>query len=213
MNTLVLRLCAPVFAFVATTSAALAHHPLGGETPDNFINGLLSGIGHPIIGTDHLAFIFAVGLLAAVARAPIWAPILFVLGTLAGCLLAVAGAELAINEWLVLASVLILGGAVALGHRRFGPLEMGGFTLAGLFHGMAYAQAVIGAEMGPIVAYLLGFALVQSAIAIGAMLLAKSLWQNEKLALNARLGGAVVAGIAIAFAIEGVEGLIFAGVA
>jgi urease accessory protein len=120
---------------------------------------------------------------------------------------------LAINEWLVLASLLILGGAVALGHNRFGPLEMGGFTLAGLFHGMAYAEAVIGAEMGPIVAYLLGFSLIQAAIAIGAMLLVKSLWQNEKLALNARLGGAVVTGIAIAFTIEGVEGLIFSGVA
>ncbi len=213
MNRLALRLAAPFFAFAATTSAALAHHPMGGETPDNFIEGLLSGVGHPIIGADHLAFILAVGLLAAVARAPIWAPVLFVAGTLLGCLAAVAGFELAINEWLVLASVLILGGAVAFGHNRFGPLEMGGFALAGLFHGMAYAEAVIGAEMSPIVAYLIGFAIIQSAIAIGAMMLVKALWQNEKLALNARLGGALVAGIGLAFAIESVEALVVTGLA
>ena len=29
------------------------------------LHGLLSGIGHPIIGFDHLAFVIAVGLIAA----------------------------------------------------------------------------------------------------------------------------------------------------
>lgn len=213
MNWFLLRLGAGLSALMFSASAALAHHPMGGETPDTFVEGLLSGVGHPIIGTDHLAFILAVGLLAAIARAPIWAPMLFVGGTLFGCLAALGGVELAINEWLVLASVLILGGAVALGHKRFGPLEIGGFALAGLFHGMAYSEAVIGAETGPILAYLIGFALIQSLIAIGVMLAVRALWQNEKLALNARLGGALVAGIGVAFAIEGIEALMFAGVA
>jgi urease accessory protein len=38
------------------TTAAFAHHVMGGETPSTFVDGLLSGIGHPIIGADHLAF-------------------------------------------------------------------------------------------------------------------------------------------------------------
>ena len=38
---------------------------MGGRTPANFWEGLLSQIEHPIIGIDHLAFILAVGLIAA----------------------------------------------------------------------------------------------------------------------------------------------------
>ncbi|MGD1951584.1 MAG: HupE/UreJ family protein [Leptolyngbyaceae cyanobacterium] len=59
------------FVFVAiatsffTTLPALAHHPMGGKTPSSFIEGFLSGVGHPVIGLDHLIFVIASGLLAA----------------------------------------------------------------------------------------------------------------------------------------------------
>ncbi|PKO63289.1 MAG: urease accessory protein UreJ, partial [Betaproteobacteria bacterium HGW-Betaproteobacteria-17] len=50
-------------AFAATTglllvasTSALAHHPMGGMTPQTLSQGLLSGLGHPVIGLDHLAF-------------------------------------------------------------------------------------------------------------------------------------------------------------
>ena len=46
----------------------LAHHPNGGETPSNFIQGFLSGLGHPVIGIDHLVFVVAIGLLAALSK-------------------------------------------------------------------------------------------------------------------------------------------------
>lgn len=44
---------------------AWAHHAMGGEVPGTFAEGLLSGLAHPVIGLDHLAFILAVGLIAA----------------------------------------------------------------------------------------------------------------------------------------------------
>ena len=56
---------------LTTTSAALAHHPLGGMTPTSFTEGFLSGIGHPVIGFDHLAFVIAVGLIAAPVMASV----------------------------------------------------------------------------------------------------------------------------------------------
>jgi urease accessory protein len=31
---------------------AFAHHPMGGLTPATFADGLLSGLGHPVIGLD-----------------------------------------------------------------------------------------------------------------------------------------------------------------
>ena len=43
---------------------AFAHHPLNGMPMETFLHGVLSGIGHPLLGSDHLAFILLVGLVA-----------------------------------------------------------------------------------------------------------------------------------------------------
>lgn len=61
------RLTATVTGFVLAlvSVSVFAHHPLGGETPVTFMHGLLSGVGHPVIGLDHLAFIVAAGVLGA----------------------------------------------------------------------------------------------------------------------------------------------------
>ena len=49
-------------ALVLTAVPASAHHIMGGEMPSTFGQGLLSGLGHPVIGPDHLAFLIAVGV-------------------------------------------------------------------------------------------------------------------------------------------------------
>ena len=41
------------------------------------------------------------------------------------------------------------------------------FGLTGLAHGYAYGEAIVGAEIPPLLAYLAGFTLVQFAIALG----------------------------------------------
>mgnify|MGYP006450570869 CR=1 FL=1 len=46
---------------------ALGHHPMGGETPKTFTQGLLSGLGHPVIELDHLLFVIAFALLVGLA--------------------------------------------------------------------------------------------------------------------------------------------------
>ena len=48
-------------ALALTATPALAHHPLAGAPMETFTHGMLSGIGHPILGFDHLFFIIAVG--------------------------------------------------------------------------------------------------------------------------------------------------------
>src|SRR5947207_7636058 len=52
---------------MAAQSPAWAHHVMGGELPQTFLQGLLSGLGHPVIGLDHLAAIVGVGILVALA--------------------------------------------------------------------------------------------------------------------------------------------------
>ena len=186
---------------------AFAHHPMGGAVPSTFMQGLLSGIGHPVIGIDHFAFVVALGLAAAFMR-NVWAPPLAaVAGMAAGCLLAVGSVALPMVEAAVALSVLLLGGMVLFGRGLPAPAAAILFAFAGLFHGAAYGAAVIGAEPTPVVAYLVGLAVVQMAIALGAAFLVRGVGKAASAAaLQPRLAGAVCAGIGLAFTIEALEG-------
>eukprot|EP01137_Pigoraptor_chileana_P012941 Opistho-2@65834 len=69
---------------MAATAPAFAHHPMGGQTPQTFMNGLLSGLGHPIIGLDHLAAVVGVGILAGLAARGIVPVLAFSAAVIAG---------------------------------------------------------------------------------------------------------------------------------
>ena len=53
---------------VVAAQAALAHHVAGFARPTTLGMGLLSGLGHPVIGVGSLAFLLAIGLWCAQAR-------------------------------------------------------------------------------------------------------------------------------------------------
>ncbi len=189
---------------------ALAHHPMGGGTPETFWHGLLSGFGHPIIGVDHLAFVIAVGLAAAFTPRRFATPLAFVAATIAGCLLTYGGIALPFVEFVVTGSVVLVGALVLSGRKVPGLAYAAIFAVAGLFHGWAYGEAIIGAETTPLLAYLGGFAVIQYGIACAAMWLARTVWNASTAeAIQPRLAGAVAAGIGAAFLIENIEGLIF----
>ncbi|BBK40372.1 hypothetical protein STVA_03920 [Allostella vacuolata] len=152
--------------FLVPTMAA-AHHAMDGQLPDSLMSGLLSGLGHPIIGWDHLAFVLGIGALSALAGLGAGPVVAFVAGTVAGCLFHVGGVDLPAAELAIALSLLGLAAAVALG-RGQGPLMPVAMGLAGLFHGYAYGESIVGAEATPLVAYLVGFALIQAAIGLGA---------------------------------------------
>lgn len=155
------------------TAPALAHHPLGNQTPSTFIEGFLSGLGHPVIGLDHLAFVVAVGLLAATRARGVILPITFVLTALVGTGIHLAEVSLPWAEFWISASVLAVGLLIAFGG-QFPTLALtvlAGF--AGIFHGYAYGESIIGATPAPLTAYLLGFTAIQLAIALGAFWLGR----------------------------------------
>ena len=191
-------------------NAALAHHPLGGETPQTLWHGLLSGLGHPVIGLDHLAFVIGIGLIAAFQANRLVTPAAFVAATIAGTLLVLGNVTLPLAEFVISASVIGIGAAIMYG-RTIKPLVVTPLVaLAGLFHGWAYGAAVVGAEPTPLIAYLCGFALIQLAIALGVAIGAKRLWQTARHeTLAPRLAGAVLAGIGFTYVFEIAEGLVF----
>ena len=174
---------------------ALAHHPMGGAVPATLWEGFASGIGHPVIGPDHLAFLVAAGVLAATlpARRGVLAILAFVVAGFAGSLAHLAGIGFGPVEALVALSVAAAGAALLRGVP--GALLPAGFALAGLLHGHAFAEAVIGAEATPLVAYLAGLALMQAGIGAAAMLGAAGIAAAGHGAVLHRAAG--VAGVAL----------------
>lgn len=158
-------------ALAALPRTAWAHHFMGGGVPATFAQGLLSGLGHPVIGLDHAAFIIAAGFFLAPFEGGMWGVLALIVGTLLGAALHLAGAGLPDAEIGVALSVILIGGLL-MARRRIGLSWLaGGLALAGVLHGYAYAESIFGAEAAPLGAYLAGFSLIQLAIATAALLI------------------------------------------
>jgi urease accessory protein len=163
---------------LSAAQQAIAHHPLDGKIPTNFFEGFISGLAHPIIGLDHFAFIVAIGLLAVGFVRGALLPAGFVLMALAGTGIHLLKLDLPGTE-IVIASSAIAFGIMLFTQTRpnfTGLLGLG--AIAGLFHGYAYGESIVGASMTPLLAYLLGFSAIQYAIALLAFLIGNRLTQK-----------------------------------
>ena len=201
-------------ALVLTATPALAHHPLGGMPMETFAHGLLSGIGHPILGFDHLFFIAIVGIAALYTGRALMAPGAYIAAMLVGCLMMSFGAGLPVKEAVIGLSLLVVGGVVLSGRALGLVPALVLFAAFGLFHGSAFGDAMAQQEAAGgtsvLVGYLIGLGVVQYVIAVGAGWLAKTVWNAaEASAIQPRLAGAVVAGVGIYLTLENAEGFVF----
>ena len=121
------------------TAPAFAHHPLGGKLPANFLEGIMSGVGHPVIGLDHLAFAIASGLIALKITGGILIPFAFVIATGIGAGIHLASISLPIPEIIIAASVVTFGVLLATKRKQknlnYGLKISALAALAGIFHG------------------------------------------------------------------------------
>ena len=181
---------------------ASAHHPFGEITPSNLFEGFMSGLAHPIIGYDHFVFVVAIGLLAALKpQQGIFTPITFILATLAGTGIHLLSLDLPAVEVIISASVLASGVMLARKNNPNLIWLIGLAAIAGVFHGYAYGEAIVGAEMTPLVAYLSGFAIIQLVVSLLAFLTGKFILNQvgEKPSLPLRFAGFTICGIGSAF--------------
>jgi urease accessory protein len=202
MNRSAIRL---VFAFAAVAvlaEPAFAHHLMGGHTPANFAQGILSGLGHPIIGLDHFAAVVAVGCLAAAHRRAGLLAIGFVAAMMAGVAVHVHGTAVPGAEILVAVSVIVLGALMLRSRALPDGAALALFAAVGLLHGYALGESIYGAEPTPLYAYLLGLAVVQSAVALGAAAGARLMAQRSPQFAALRLVGAGIVGIGLAVLIQ-----------
>lgn len=188
-------------ALFSIAPPVMAHHAFGNKTPSNFLEGFLSGLAHPIIGLDHFAFIVAVGLLAVGLPKAAFIPAGFILTALAGTGLHLLNLDLPAAEIIIASSVIALGIMLASQKRQDIKLIAALAALAGLFHGYAYGEAIVGAQMTPIFAYLLGFSIIQYAIALLALFV--GIFVTKKFAHQSisplRLAGFAISAIGFTF--------------
>lgn len=148
--------------------AAFGHHAMDGAMPTTFVAGLLSGLGHPIIGLDHFLFLVALGALCWGARIGMGAISSFVCASLLGVALHVAAVGVPGNESLVALSLLVAGIALWSG-RNWSRAKLSiPAAIAGIFHGYAYGESIVGAETRVLLSYLFGVAIVQFLIGTAA---------------------------------------------
>ena len=177
----------------ATVGTASAHHLMGGKTPSTFTEGILSGIGHPIIGPDHLAFLVALGIAVGVGRLSFATPFLFLVAMACGVAAHVAAVNIPAVELIVAVSVLLAGVLIALDRRITASAWAMIFSIAGFFHGYAYGESIYGAEATPLAAYLVGLVVVQTALVVGIAFATRAVWTAS--GIGPRLVGAAICGV------------------
>lgn len=185
-------------ALLLTALPASAHHAMGGQLPSNAFEGFMSGLAHPVIGLDHLAFVAASGLVAIGVKRGWIVPVVFAIAALAGTGLHLQSWDLPFPEVMVSGSVVLFGALLA-GGRQLPLLALAAIALvAGIFHGYAYGESIVGAGMVPLTAYLVGFTAIQLAIALGVRLALVKVTQGA-IAQPLRYSGFAIAGAGAAF--------------
>ena len=145
-----------------------AHHPFEGVEPQDFslVQGLVSGLGHPLLGTDHLVFLLAIVVMTVLTTRR-WVLPLLASGLAGSGLAVLAGATpepgLGLALELVVSLSLVAAGLV---HGSWLPAWVL-LPLMGV-HGFLLGEPVIGAEPTPLVAYGLGLLLSQGALLLVA---------------------------------------------
>jgi urease accessory protein len=189
----------PLLIALLASAPASAHHVMDGRMPTAWWEGLLSGFGHPLMGLDHFAFLLAAALLAAGRpRAPLLLAA-FVLASLVGVFLHVGLINLPAAEPVVAVSVLLFGIAVLAARPVGNAVFVLALVVAGLFHGYAFGEGIVGAERAPLVAYLVGLGIAQYAIMFGVMTVVQQFGPAAGRSLAYRATGAAIAVVGLGY--------------
>ena len=192
-----LAVLTPLFLLLTFLSnTALAHHPFGmGESTDlSGWQALLSGIGHPLLGPDHLLFMLGIALVG-LKRSIKWIFPLLALGLAGSALVQLQPLPDLVAPWAeaLVSLTLAVEGLIVLNlvsTKWLLPM----FSL----HGYLLGSTIVGAEPTPLIGYFLGLFLAQ----LFLLLLVTQSTQSviDKFGLNGRnLFAGIWIGIGLAF--------------
>ena len=161
--------------------------------PTTFLEGLLSGVSHPAVGLDHLTFMVVLGLAAAFVPAGIAVIASFVVASLVGVVVHAANFDFPYSEQLVAISVILAGLLLMAGYASKRSLWLPFAIIAGLIHGYAFGETILGADRAVIGAYMIGVFGIVAAITVAVMLVtSKALRVANAASMQVRAIGIVV---------------------
>ena len=178
-------------------SPAHAHHPFGmGDSTDlSALQGFLSGIGHPLLGPDHLLFLLAIALIG-LPRPRTWVLPLLAAGLGGSVLSQFIPLPDAVAPW---AEALVSLTLAAEGLMALFAIPSSLLLPLVALHGFLLGSTIVGAEPTPLFTYFLGLLIGQ-----GALLLVVTSWSQSLLERigdqGQRLGAGIWMGIGLAFA-------------
>ena len=196
------RLLAAAIA-VLVADPALAELAGRVATPATIRDGLLAGLGQPVVVLNHLAAVIAVGCLAATRPKGVLPAVIYALATVIG-----AGAHIG-ERTVADAPVFAALTTVALGLLIFrkNPLRrdvvFALFAGTGLINGYVMGAVVAAAQRDPIIGYLIGLASIEIGIALAVMFGVQALAGRDQLQLLAmRVIGAFAVGAGAAVLLQ-----------
>ncbi len=186
----------PLFLLSIFTKPVLAHHPFGMGDSDGLstLQGFASGIGHPLLGPDHLLFMLAIAFVG-LRRPEKWAIPLLAIGLIGSAFVQLQPLPELLAPWaesLVSLSLAIEGLIVLdlLSSKWLLPM----FAL----HGYLLGSTIVGAEPTPLIGYFLGLIFAQGSLLLLVTSVSKRIinW----LGVNGRiLTAGIWIGIGVAF--------------
>jgi urease accessory protein len=162
------------------------------ELQPTLLNGLLSGLAHPVLGPDHLLFLLALSLLG-LSQPSRWTLLLLGVG-LAGSAAGLLLPGLPQAELLVAATLALLAGVL------LGWLPRMVLLPAMALHGYVLSEAVLGWSTMPLASYLVGLLISQGLLLLLALQVLRPLAQ--RLTMPGRRGFALgLLGTSLVFAL------------
>jgi urease accessory protein len=178
-------------------STAFAHHPFGMGDSSQLTGwtGLVSGIGHPVLGPDHLLFLLAISFIG-LKRPIAWILPMLAIGLGGSLISQFIPLPDAVAPWAeaLVSLSLVAEGLIALSVAPATWL----LPLFGL-HGFLLGSTIVGAEPTPLLTYFLGLLIGQGVLLALVCSLSKTVI-NRLGEQGRRLGAGIWIGIGIAFA-------------
>jgi urease accessory protein len=190
-----------IFRFSVTAAMLLAWPVLADthtpeEVPQTFAEGFIQGVGVPVISVYHLAAMIGIGILVGIAARGVVPVLAFGAAAILGVAYQLSPYDLPADDAFVALTTMIIGLLILLRKPISPRVASGIFAVAGLVHGYSLGSVVATAGAVPVLAYVSGLLIVQTAIGVAAcaITLGATKWPARRTVLLLAGGLVIVAG-------------------
>ena len=155
------------------------------DLPKTFAEGFVQGVGLPVISLYHLAAMIGIGILVGIAARGIVPVLAFGLAAIGGVAIQLSPVDIPADGVFVALTTMVIGLLILLRQPLSPKVASAIFAVAGLVHGYSLGAVLVGADTVPIVAYVSGLLIAQTALGVAscAMTLGATKWPARRTAL------------------------------